>query len=150
MKQQYFLLNKKYHPDFFGNGTDEEKEEALQMSSLVNKAYKIFNNQAETIKYVLQLKGLLQEDEKFALPNTFLMEMMELNEELMDAKMNDNQLSINNCKLTIDSLQAEIYNDLKYIIEAESLDRIEENELQKVKEYYFKKKYLNRILDSIK
>ena len=150
MKQQYFLLNKKYHPDFFGNGTDEEKEEALQMSSLVNKAYKIFNNQGETIKYVLQLKGLLQEDEKFALPNTFLMEMMELNEELMDAKMNDNQLSINNCKLTIDSLQAEIYNDLKYIIEAESLDRIEENELQKVKEYYFKKKYLNRILDSIK
>ena len=150
MKQQYFLLNKKYHPDFFGNGTDEEKEEALQMSSLVNKAYKIFNNQGETIKYVLQLKGLLQEDEKFALPNTFLMEMMELNEELMDAKMNDNQLSINNCKLTIDSLQAEIYNDLKYIIEAESLDRIEESELQKVKEYYFKKKYLNRILDSIK
>ena len=150
MKQQYFLLNKKYHPDFFGNGTDEEKEEALQMSSLVNKAYKIFNNQGETIKYVLQLKGLLQEDEKFALPNTFLMEMMELNEELMDAKMNGNQLSINNCKLTIDSLQAEIYNDLKYIIEAESLDRIEESELQKVKEYYFKKKYLNRILDSIK
>ena len=150
MKQQYFLLNKKYHPDFFGNGTDEEKEEALQMSSLVNKAYKIFNNQNETIKYVLQLKGLLQEDEKFALPNTFLMEMMELNEELMDAKMNDNQSSINNCKLTIDSLQAEIYNDLKYIIEAESLDKIEENELQKVKEYYFKKKYLNRILDSIK
>ena len=150
MKQQYFLLSRKYHPDFFSNGTAEEKEEALQMSSLINKAYKIFNHQDETIKYVLQLNNLLQDEEKYALPNDFLMEMMDLNEQLMDAKMEDNQLIIDNCQLTIAGLQTGIYNNVKCIIETKSLDNVEEIELLKVKEYYFKKKYISRILDSIK
>jgi molecular chaperone HscB len=149
IKQQYFQLSRKYHPDFISNGTDEEKEEALEKSSLVNKAYKIFNNQDETIKYVLQLKNLLQEEEKYALPNDFLMEMMELNEELMDAKMEANQLIIDNCKLSIINYQLSIKKEIDNIISAETIDNIDETNLLKVKDYYFKKKYLNRILDSI-
>jgi len=150
MKQQYFQLSRKYHPDFIANGTDVEKEEALQISSLVNKAYKIFSNEDETIKYVLQLKELLQEEEKYALPNDFLMEMMELNEELMDAKMEGDQLVIDNCKLSITNYQSSIKREIENIILTESVDSIGETELLKVKEYYFKKKYLSRILDSIK
>ena len=149
IKQQYFLLSRKYHPDFISNGTDEEKEEALEMSSLVNKAYKIFNNQDETIKYVLQLKGLLQEEEKYALPNEFLMGMMELNEALMDAKVEGKTEKIENIKQSIFNTQYSIFNIIKNIITVATIDNVDETDLLKVKEYYFKKKYLNRILDSI-
>ena len=150
VKQQYFQLSRKYHPDFISNGTDEEKEEALQTSSLVNNAYKIFNNQDETIKYVLQLKGFLQEEEKYALPNDFLMEMMELNEELMDAKMEEDKATIDNCQSSIVNYQSKIYEPVKEIIESNIESDTPQERLLQVKDYYFKKKYLNRILDSIK
>ena len=150
VKQQYFQLSRKYHPDIFSNGTDEEKEEALQLSSLINKGYKIFNNQDETIKYVLQLKGLLQDEEKYALPNAFLMEMMELNEELMDAKMNEDEATLENIKLAIHKFELLIYEPIKEIIESNSIDNITHEKCLEVKEYYFKKKYLARILDGIK
>jgi molecular chaperone HscB len=149
VKQQYFQLSRKFHPDFITNGTDEEKEDALEKSSLVNKAYKIFNNQDETIKYVLQLKGLLQDEEKYPLSNEFLMEMMELNEVLMDAKMEEDKLIIDNCKSSIINYQLSIIKEIEHIILAETIDNIDESDLLKAKDYYFKKKYLNRILDSI-
>ena len=149
MKQQYFKLSRKYHPDFVGNGTDEEKEEALQMSSLVNKGYKIFNNQDDTIKYVLLSKGMLQEEEKYVLPNNFLMEVMDLNEQLMDAKMEDDNNKIEKIKQVISEIQYSIFNIVNHILNAETIDNIDESGLLKVKDYYFKKKYLNRILDSI-
>src|SRR3954470_11591822 len=87
VKQKFYLLSRKYHPDFFTQENDFEQAEALEKSSQVNKAFKVFQNRDETIKYVLQLKGLLEEEEKYNLPADFLMEMMELNEQMMDAKM---------------------------------------------------------------
>src|SRR6187401_1710229 len=77
LTKKYFELQKKYHPDFFSNASEEEQAEVLEKSSLVNKAYKTFQNADETIKYVLMQKGLLEEEEKYQLPPDFLMEMLE-------------------------------------------------------------------------
>ena len=65
LAKKYFELQKKYHPDFFANGTEHEQEQALEISSRLNKALKIFKNSDDTIKYVLQLKGVLEEEEKY-------------------------------------------------------------------------------------
>ncbi|MFK9781018.1 iron-sulfur cluster co-chaperone HscB C-terminal domain-containing protein, partial [Escherichia coli] len=74
-------------------------------------------NKQETIKYVLQLKGLLEEEEKFTLPNSFLMEMMDLNESIMDAKMDGDEDALNNLKDQIHHFETEIYEPVKKIIE---------------------------------
>ena len=150
VKQQYFFLSRKYHPDFFGDATTAEQEDVLEKSSLINKAYKTFNNQDETIKYVLQLKGLLENEEKYALPNDFLMEMLELNEELIDAKMKEDEVSITKVKQAIHHFQQSIYEPVKEIIESDLENDTRQEGLLQVKEYYFKKKYLTRILDGIK
>lgn len=149
VKKQYFQLSRKYHPDFVSNGTDADKEEALEMSAKVNKAYKTFNSSDETIKYVLQLKSLLQDEEKYELPKDFLMEMMEVNESLMDAKMENDETAMNNCKSSIVKLSLEIYEPVKEIIEQNTEADFTQEKMLQVKDYYFKKKYLNRILDSI-
>jgi molecular chaperone HscB len=146
VKEKYFALSRKFHPDFYGNGTADEQAEALEMSSLVNKAFKTFSNLDLTIKYILELKGLLEEEEKYQLPNDFLMEMMDLNEQLDEADSNSKE-SIKN---SISNYQSEIYQEVKSIIETENFNALTETDLLKVKEYYFKKKYLNRILESIK
>ena len=138
LAKKYFELQKKYHPDFYTQASEYEQEEALEISSQLNKALKVFKDQDETIKYVLQLKGLLEEEEKYQLPPDFLMEMMELNEELSDESA-----------ARIASIEKELYSEVGSIIENYNDERIREQELQKLKAYYYKKKYLKRILDRL-
>ncbi|MBS4044492.1 MAG: Fe-S protein assembly co-chaperone HscB [Chitinophagaceae bacterium] len=149
VKEKYFELSRKYHPDFYGSGTQEEQQEALEMSALVNKAFKTFSNADATIKYILELKGLIEEEEKYSLPNSFLMEMMELNEEVMEAKMTDDPQFTEGIKLKIDRFIDEVYQEVEVFITAATIDELKEEDFLKVKEYYFKKKYLNRILESL-
>lgn len=138
LAKKYFELQKKYHPDFYTQASEYEQEEALEISSQLNKALKVFKDRDETIKYVLQLKGLLEEEEKYQLPPDFLMEMMELNEELSDESA-----------ARIASIEKELYSEVGSIIENYNDERISEQELQKLKAYYYKKKYLKRILDRL-
>ena len=138
LAKKYFELQKQFHPDFFTQATEHEQSEALEKSSQINKALKVLKNQNETIKYVLQLKGLLEEEEKYQLPPEFLMEVMELNEELSA-----------NSQQQINDFETEIYEPVKNIIENFSAETTSAEELLKVKEYYYKKKYLQRILDRI-
>ena len=135
---KYFELQKKYHPDFFARGTEHEQEQALQISSELNKALKILKDSHQTIKYVLQLKQLLEEEEKYQLPPAFLMEMMELNEELSADSAGQ-----------IQELENQLYSEVQPIIENYNDVTATTAELLKLKEYYYKKKYLQRILDRL-
>jgi molecular chaperone HscB len=135
---KFFELQKKYHPDFFAKGTEHEQEQALEISSQLNKALKVLKNPDQTIKYVLQLKELLEDEEKYQLPPAFLMEMMELNEELSE-----------NSGQHIQELEKQLYHEVQPIIENYNDSTITRADLLKLKEYYFKKKYLQRILDRL-
>ncbi len=142
---QYFALQKKYHPDFFTNANEEEQNEVLEKSSMINKGFKTLKDPDNTIKYVLEIKGLLQEEEKYELPPDFLMEMMELNEGLMDEDI----LNIEETETKIFQLQKSLYSEVQNIIEDYSEDRTTEAQLLLVKDYYYKKKYLKRILERL-
>lgn len=142
LSPKYFELSRKFHPDYFINKDPGEQMEALERSALLNKAFKTFQNPDETIKYVLQLKGLLEEEEKYELPSYFLMEVLDINEQLMDA---GDQSSIGDLELTINKLQKDIYEPVKEIVEHYQESITSEKELLQVKEYYYKKKYLQRI-----
>ena len=144
----FFELSRKYHPDFFVNGSEQEKTRALEKSALLNIALKTFQNPDETIRYVLQLKGLLEEEEKYELPADFLMEVLEINEELME--LGENKTSVPNLALRVAELQKEIYEPVKEIVEHYQEGITSEKELLQVKEYYYKKKYLERIRKQLK
>lgn len=141
LSTQFFTLSRKYHPDYFANGTAEEQAEAVEKSALLNKAWKTFQNQDETIKYVLQLKNLLEEEEKYQLPPDFLMEVMEINEALMEPDSIDKPT----LEKRISDLQEEIYLPVKSTIEAYKEGETGKEALLAVKAYYYKKKYLDRI-----
>ena len=149
IKKRFYELSRKYHPDFFSNTSEEEQSEALEMSAMLNKALKVLSNPEETIKYVLQLKGLLEEEEKYQLPPDFLMDVIELNELLMDAKMEGDEAKKTALKEQIANLQTEIYEPVKSIVEHYQEGITSEKELLQVKKYYFQKKYLARMLTTI-
>ncbi|TDO28011.1 Fe-S protein assembly co-chaperone HscB [Sediminibacterium goheungense] len=142
LSKQYFELQRKYHPDRFVQASAAEQEEALQVSAQVNKAFKTLKDPDATLQYVLQLKGLLEEEEKYQLSPDFLMEVMELNEE-MEGGMTDAIQS------KIDQLKKELYADVETIITNYQEGVTTEKELLQVKEYYFKKKYIDRMVDNL-
>jgi len=141
LSQKFFTLSRKYHPDYFVNDSAKAQAEALEKSALLNKAWKTFQNPDETIKYVLQSRNLLQEEEKYELPPYFLMEVLEINEQLMDAEGTQTQ----EIESRIKELQSAIYEPVKEIVGSYQEGITTEEELLQVKEYYYKKKYLDRI-----
>ena len=76
LTKKYVELQKKYHPDFFTQENEAAQDDALEISSAINKAMKVFKKPDATLKYVLELKGIVEEEEKYPLPPDFLMEVM--------------------------------------------------------------------------
>jgi molecular chaperone HscB len=136
LAKKYFELQKQNHPDFFTQADEAAQQDALEKSSQINKALKVLKNQDATIQYVLKLKGLIEEQEKYPLPPDFLMEVMELNENLSAGSA-----------AVIADFEKNIYAEVKHIIEHYNDATINKDDLLKLKEYYYKKKYLQRILD---
>lgn len=147
LAKQFFSLQKRFHPDYFTGASPEEQETALEQSSFVNKAFRVLQDPDATMQYVLQLKGLLADDEKFSLPQDFLMEMMELNEAIMDARLEGT--GTESIEARIAALKQEMYEPVKAIVEHYQEGVTSEEALLQVKLYYFKKKYLNRILEGL-
>ena len=139
--KKYFELQRKNHPDFFSDATEAEKESFIQLSANINKAYTTFKDDQKTLEYFLTLNGIIEQDEKYNLPNDFLMEMMDFNEELLDI---GKETAINKVK----EYEMLLLNDIKDSIENFDQQASEEV-IIKMKAYYYKKKYLNRILDRL-
>jgi molecular chaperone HscB len=146
VKQKFYELSRRYHPDFYSNAADKEQADALEKSSLVNKAFKVLQQPDETIKYVLQLHGLLQEEEKYQLPGSFLAAMLDLNEQMAEAKMEGDRGALQQIQSTIHDIQSNLYEPVKQIVEHYQEGVTTQEELLQVKDYYYKKKYLTRIL----
>ena len=114
---------------------------------MVNQAYKVFQHADETIRYVLMLKGLMEEEEKYQLSNDFLMEMLDLNDQALDVS---EQADMDRLGATIANFQKEIYEPVEAIIANYKEGVTTKEELLQVKEYYYRKKYLDRILAGLK
>lgn len=139
LSRKYFELQKRNHPDFFSQATDAEKEEALEQSALINKAFNTLKDDQLTIAYFLKEKGLLQEEEKYKLPDSFLMEMMDWNEDLLEMDRAD-------AERRVGEYETRLLTEIKPVLDNYN-EQTTQDDLLKIKEYYFKKKYLQRILD---
>ena len=140
--KKYIDLQKQFHPDYYVNENEADKAEAMEKSSQVNDAYNTFNNRSKTLAYYLRSKGALDNEEKHQLPMDFLGEMMEINEEITE----DN---IAIAKSTIENINKELDDDIDPLLKMSEERELNDAEIDLLKEYYFKKKYLNRIFDRL-
>ena len=136
-------IQKETHPDKFAQSNAYEQEEALEKSALANSALTILNSTEKVLPYVLEISGHLTKEEKYELDPTFLMEMMELNEAWMDA---DDATQKQTVLDQINTLKNDIYGPIKAFLEADTLSSIPAEAMLQIKDYYYKKKYLDRIL----
>jgi molecular chaperone HscB len=148
LKKKFYELSKKYHPDFYASESEEKQEEVLQLSTLNNKAYQVLSDPAKRSEYILREHQLLAEGDKYPLAPDFLMEMMELNEQVMDA---EDEATISNIKVSVkeasDALDAEQAEQTK---DFSSKTKEEQGAaLKKILDIYYRKKYLLRIQESL-
>ncbi|MEO7264752.1 MAG: DnaJ domain-containing protein, partial [Ferruginibacter sp.] len=61
VNKKYLELQLQFHPDFFTQEDEHIREEALEKSAAINKAYAIFRNREKTIAYFLETQGLIAE-----------------------------------------------------------------------------------------
>ena len=144
LRAAFMEIQKASHPDKFAQGTTEEQEAALEQSSMANKGFTILNQKERILPYVLEILGILTPDEKYALDPDFLMEMMDLNEAWMEAEDEEGKQAIMD---QVELLKNEIYAPIKSYMEMDQIDTISQEAMLQIKSYYYKKKYLDRILE---
>src|SRR5882757_9998303 len=90
LERKFYSFSRQFHPDFFQQSSDLEKESSLEKSSLLNDAYRTLKDPVKRAEYIIQLE--CAEIGKAQAPPDLLAEMFELNEqfeELRDAKRDD-------------------------------------------------------------
>lgn len=146
IKQKFYALSKKYHPDFYINESQEMQDEVLELSTLNNKAFQVLKDNQKRLHYILELKGQLVEGENYSLPQSFLMEMMDVNEALMEEDVDVEALT-----KQISEIEILLSNEL--IALTTSFDASDgpeqENSLKAIKDIYYRNKYLWRIKESL-
>jgi molecular chaperone HscB len=151
IKAKYYQLSREYHPDFYANETPEKQQEILQLSTLNTNAYRTLSEQDLRMQYILKEHGLLEEGGKNELPGEFLMEMMEINEELMELEFDFDAAKFHQISEQTIGIVAQLDNDILPVLQRyPELHGITRDEaLDEVKTYYLKKKYLLRIQETL-
>jgi len=151
IKQKYYAFSRQYHPDFHANESPEKQSDILALSTQNTNAYRTLSHPDVRMRYILEQHNLLEEGKNNELPQDFLMDMMELNEQLMELEFDYDAAAF--AKVSQEAtgvaaaLDADILPTLQQYPQLEGFTR--EAALQQVKTYYLKKKYLLRIQESL-
>ena len=148
VKNTFYELSRLYHR--FAQAGGSELADALRMAAMNNDAYKTLRSSDATIAYILKLNGLLEDDEKYALPPAFLMEMMDINEAISEYEIAPEDEDARQMATNSLNEQLELWDDATGLL----IDRFEQGEKDKelllqIKDQYFRKKYLLRIKERI-
>jgi molecular chaperone HscB len=146
--KKYYELSKKYHPDNFSLDDVAKQDQALEMSSKINKAKKILSNSNARLAYILRAREIVLPEEKYKLPPLFLGEMMDVNEALMELQFEPNKEEQKKISIDVKQKEDELFEEVRKYFEAEELELNKENN-SLLKEYYYKKKYLDRIQEKL-
>ena len=150
VKQKFYELSKKFHPDFHINESEEKQEEVLLLSTMNNKAYQVLNDAQKRLPYILELKGEMIEGESYALPQDFLMEMMDVNEALMDLQFEPDAEKLESIKKEVENIESGMRQELDGLTRV--FDEVGADQrplLVSIKDLHYRMKYLHRINDSI-
>ncbi|OAQ39766.1 molecular chaperone Hsc20 [Pedobacter psychrophilus] len=151
VKKKFYELSKKYHPDFYINESEVKQDEILGFSTLNNKAFQTLSNSDKLIPYILELEGVLEEGEKYQLPQSFLVEMMDVNEAIMDLEFDENADKLVEVKSIIEDFENSLNIKLQSLTaDFEQYEESKKSEvLNQIKDIWYRKKYLLRIRESI-
>ena len=150
VKKKFYAMSKQFHPDRFTLADEAIRAEALRNAADNNEAYKTLSDSDKTMAYILRLNKLLEEEEKYSLPPAFLMEMMELNEAVSEYEEDaENTLLKNQAEQEMNAQMNAWKAEMEPLLQAFEQNNEDKEVLIKIKDFYFRKKYLLRIKERL-
>ncbi|MCC6459423.1 MAG: Fe-S protein assembly co-chaperone HscB [Saprospiraceae bacterium] len=150
LRRTYYQNSKKYHPDFHTQADAQQQAEMLELATLNTKAFQTLSDPDRRMRYVLESNGLLSDEGSTpALPQAFLMDMMEINEQLMEQEMAfdpDRQQTI---EKTLETLEKELQAAVQPVLDRYTAENGSRADLETVLDFFLKKRYLLRIQENL-
>jgi len=141
------FLNKsmELHPD--KAGIDEQK--SIELSGYNNQAYSTLKDEVLRFEYILTTEGVIRSGEKPVLPQEFLMEMLDMNMEIEMAKENGDKDTLARLDSGLEAKKRSEELSIEPLINQYDSSGLDEAGFQKLKNFYYIRKYLLRIEESI-
>ncbi|MBI3812775.1 MAG: Fe-S protein assembly co-chaperone HscB, partial [Nitrospirae bacterium] len=86
LERRFHDLSRKFHPDLFQRGSDQEKAISLENSALLNTAYRTLRDPILRVEYLIRLEEGAVKDIPAKAPPDLLEEILELHETLEEYK----------------------------------------------------------------
>ena len=148
LKRKYYQLSRELHPDFHAQESPAAQAEALRLSTLNTDAYRTLANPDQRMAYLLGLHGLLEEGSaQNQLPPDFLMEVMDLNEQLMELEMEPDRAATAQVSQEVQALADTLDAGIQPVLAGYPQLPPDHRPaaLAQVRTYYLKKRYLLRL-----
>lgn len=97
----------------------------------------------------MELLGVNFQEGKESMPQEFLMEMMDLNEAIMDYKMDPSDSIKEKIVTQVSAFEKEIETSAQTHMSTLDIAAPQSTQLESLKDYYLKSKYLKRLLDNL-
>ena len=149
LKKTFYANSKRFHPDFHTLEDPATQQEVLEKSTLNNQGYKVLADEDLRLKHLLEVKGVLGEEGTNQVPQDFLLEIMEVNEALMELAFEDDPVARLRVTALIDRLEATLREEVADVYASYDDARVTPAQLDKLKDYYLKRRYLLRLREKI-
>jgi molecular chaperone HscB len=118
LERSYREIQSQVHPDRFAHAGDAERRASLQWTTRVNEAYRTLKDPVQRARHILELHGVdVAFETNTQMPTDFLMQQLELREELERALAGKDALSLDGLRATLSGSKAALETQI-----AEAID----------------------------
>ncbi|MBI3818121.1 MAG: Fe-S protein assembly co-chaperone HscB [Planctomycetes bacterium] len=86
LERRFLILVRGLHPDQFSTDSREDRALAEQLAAQLNDSYRVIRDPVMRADYLLELEGGPSRENQKSTPKAFLMEMLDINEEIEQAE----------------------------------------------------------------
>ncbi len=151
LRAAYHRLSRETHPDFFANEPADVQQAALERATFNTNAYRTLTDYDRRLEYVLRLHGRLREGETPTLPPAFLMEVLDLNEQVMELAFDPAPADLARADAAVATLAAALEADIQPTLGAYPTLPVAERPaaLDRVLAYYLRRRYVLRLREQV-
>ncbi len=147
LRSLFLRKSKELHPDFHTLESEEKQQEILDLSTLNNEAYKVLSDKNKRMEYILKNMELVGEGVKNTVPQEFLLEMMDINEEIMELQFDYNENKHKHLLALVQQKEEALEEKGLTILAA--FDSSNPETAIPIRDYYLEKKYLIRLRENV-
>ncbi len=144
LSEKYRSLQGELHPDRYANASDQERRMSVQTTAYVNEAYTTLKSDLKRSHYLLKLSDIeFNADTETSSDAEFLMQTMELHEQVEDASNTENPLA------ALDALSKQLKQQQQQLV-AQFSAQFENTELDAAKETALKLQFYERLTNQVR